>query len=164
MDDTLLILGLGSAILSDDGLPLRLISDLQQELQHPGLVFRDANTGGLDLLDHLDGFCRAIIIDTIMTQEGKPGTVYTFTPSEDYRESLHLSSYHDASFAVTLRLGEKLGLDIPGEIWIIAIEIVEGLEFGTNSSRLIQDSYPQIFEKVSSTVSTIINKIVYSVL
>ncbi len=164
MDGSLLILGLGSEILSDDGLPLRLIRDLKEELLHPGLVYRDANTGGLDLLDHLNGFRRAVIIDTIMTEEGKPGTVYTFTPSEDYRESLHLSSYHDATFPVTLRLGSTLGLDMPGEIWIIAIEIVEGLEFGTNGSNIIQKTYPQIFEKVSSTVSTIINKIVYSVL
>jgi len=164
VDDSLLILGLGSEILCDDGLPLHLISDLKKELVHPGLVYRDANTGGLDLLDHLNGFPRAVIIDTIMTEGGTPGAVYTFTPQEDYRESLHLSSYHDATFPVTLQVGKKLGLDMPGEIWIIAIEIVESLEFGTSSSEHIQESYPQIFEKVSSTVNTIINKIVYSVL
>jgi hydrogenase maturation protease len=164
VEDKLIILGLGSEILKDDGLPLRLIRDLKKELTIPGITWRDANTGGLDLLDHLDGYDRAIIIDTIMTRDGKPGKIYTFTPEKNYRESLHLSSYHDATFPVALRLGSTLGLHLPGRLWIIAVEVVEGLEFGANSSRHIQDSYPLILEKVSKAVSAIASEIVYSVL
>ena len=163
-EERIIVLGLGSEILTDDGLPLRLIRDLKKELNIPGITYRDANTGGLDLLDHLDGFDKAVIIDTIMTRDGKPGTVYTFTPEKNYRESLHLSSYHDAAFPVALRLGSVLELDMPDELWIIAVEVVEGLEFGANSSRRIQAGYPLILEEVSRAVSTIVTETVYSVL
>lgn len=156
-NNDILILGLGSGILMDDGLPLKIIADLKNDKHMSGLHFRTANTGGLDMLDHLSGFSNVIIIDTIMTRKGTPGKVWCFTPRDDeFMDTFHLSSYHDTTFSLTLSLGEKLGLHLPYQIWILAIEIIEGLEFSARSSKMIESIYPVILIEVKEKIDSMI--------
>ena len=160
-NNDILILGLGSGILTDDGLPLKIVADLQKDKLVEGLHFRTANTGGLDMLDHFSGFSTVIIIDTFTTKKGIPGKVRCFTPGDDeFVETFHLSSYHDTTFSLTLALGKKLGLHIPEQIWILAIEIIEGLEFSTQSSEMIESAYPDILREVKETIDHVIRHII----
>jgi hydrogenase maturation protease len=159
-NNDILILGLGSEILTDDGLPLKIIADLKNDPQMEGLHYRTANTGGLDLLDHFSGFNHVIIIDTIKTKRGYPGMVWFFTPMEDnYMDTFHLSSYHDTTFPFTLALGHKLGLPVPGKIWILAVEIIEGLAFSKYSSELIESVYPDILKEIKEKINRTIHNL-----
>lgn len=74
-----LILGLGNTILSDDGVGIRIIEELQSRISDPDITVSETNVSGLSLLDIIIGYDKVIIVDAIQTVGGKPGT-FTSSP------------------------------------------------------------------------------------
>ena len=142
-----LILGLGNDILSDDAIGPKIVRRIEHDLSFTDTQYHTAAIGGMEIIELIKGYNHVIIIDSIRTKGGKPGEVYHFTP-EYFRETLHLSSFHDLSFQNALKLAEKLNIDLPKQIDVIAIEIVEDLEFSDQFSPPIQMKYEEIFKKV----------------
>lgn len=151
-----LILGLGNEILSDDAIGPKLVRRIKEELSFSNTKFHTAVIGGMEMIELIKGFDRVIIIDSIKTKDGSTGSVYHFTP-EDFLETLHLSSFHDLSFTDALKLADKLDYALPKHIDIIAIEIVEDLEFSDQFSPPIQIKYEEIFKKVFIIVSGLLD-------
>jgi len=150
-----LILGIGNEILTDDGIGPKLVKALQSKLRIPGVVYRTTALGGLETLEEIKDFDDVVVIDAIRTEKGKPGDIYTFTP-EDFRETLHLSNLHDVNFLTALEMGRKLGIKVPREIQIIAIEVAEDQVFSNEFSPQIKLRYTHIEEKVGSLVLRIL--------
>lgn len=74
MIDTL-VLGIGNTIMSDDGIGVRVARELATRFRFPQrLKLMDGGTLGLDLLPHLEGIEKLLIIDAVMTDD-PPGTV-----------------------------------------------------------------------------------------
>lgn len=142
-----LILGIGNKILTDDGIGIRLIEDLQHRFD-PGMVdFKTACCGGLEIVELMQGYEEVILLDAIKTRSGKPGVIYCFT-LEDFKDTLHISNFHDISFLIALDFGKKSGLEIPEHIKILAIEIVEDMVFDEEFSPPIRARYREIREEV----------------
>jgi len=153
-----LVLGFGSDALSDDGLPVRLTHDLQVVLsnkiqENRNFTFKTSAVGGLELLELLEGYDKAILIDTQLTGRRKPGVISIFTP-QDFEETFHLSSQHDLSFRDTLRMAEMMGIPLPSDIQIIAIEIIENKRLSFEFSQEIDRIYPDIFENINILISS----------
>ena len=146
-DEKILILGIGNEILKDDGIGPKLIKDLQKESFPKRICFKSSSMGGLEILEMIREFHTVLILDAIKTKEGKPGDVYYFNPS-DFHETMHLSNLHDVNFITAIELAKKIKLSIPETIHIIAIEIVEDLEFGHSLSPELEEKYPEILERV----------------
>lgn len=146
-----LVLGIGNEILMDDGIGPKIVNRLKDTLSLQNIQFETLFIGGLGLLEFIQDYDTVIIVDAIKTLNGIPGTVYNFTPA-DFKETLHLSSFHDASFLTALRFGEKLGFKIPKNIQIIAIEIIEDRTFGNDFTTPLQVKYEDIFNYVSDFV------------
>ena len=102
-DKKTLILGIGNEILSDDGIGPRLARDLSEIIDEPNVNFETAISGGLEIMEHIRDYEKAILIDAIHTRNGNPGNVYYFTPS-DFRETSNLSNLHDVNFITALHL------------------------------------------------------------
>ena len=60
-----IVIGLGNPVLSDDGVGPRVAAELKLLSEKDDILVKEANTGGLGLLDLLAGYDRAIIIDAI---------------------------------------------------------------------------------------------------
>jgi len=103
--------------------------------------------GGLELLNLLDGFNTAVLIDTQLTSKRKPGVIHKFTP-DNFEETFHLSSQHDVYFHEALRLGSEMGISMPDDIHIVAIEIVENKKLSFEFSGVIEEKYPAILAQV----------------
>ena len=146
--DKTLILGFGSDALSDDGLPLRLVHELQTAPGNERFDFNTSPVGGLELLELLRGYNRVILIDTQLTCRRKPGTVSFFTP-DNFEETFHLSSQHDLSFHHTLKLAKDLDIPFPSAIHVIAIEISENKKLSFEFSDEIKVRYSGIFKIIS---------------
>jgi len=157
----LLVLGVGNRILSDDGIGIRLIEDLQDHFSNQPVEFKEACCGGLEIVEIMQGYEDVIIIDSIKTEYGSPGSVYTFTV-EDFKETLHISSFHDISFLIALEFGKQSGLQIPKNIKIVAVEIVEDMIFDENLSPEISQHYNSIKADVSDLLKDQIDKLVPS--
>lgn len=157
IDQPLLILGIGNKILSDDGIGIRLIEDLQDEFKHPLVHFQSACTGGLEIVEMMQDYKEVLIFDAIKTYGGIPGDMYYFTV-DDFKETLHISSFHDISFLIALEFMKRSGLHTPDNIHILAIEIVEDSYFSENFSDVIQKRYPAIKKKVRSHLHKKLNE------
>jgi len=146
-----LILGLGNDILTDDGIGPRLVNDLTIMNFGPDVSFNIACCGGLEIMEYIKGYNKVIFIDAIRTLNGKPGQVYSFKIS-DFRETCHLSNLHDINFLTALKLGNQLELDLPVDLHIIAVEILEDMEFSEELTTPLKKAYPSILEEVYSLI------------
>jgi hydrogenase maturation protease len=153
----ILILGIGNDILMDDGIGPRLVAGLQKNITAPEINFITASTGGMEILELIRDYQQVVIIDAIITQNGNPGTMYHITPGE-FKETLNISSFHDISFLTALKLAENLKINIPSQIDIIAVEIVEDMTFGTEFSPVIHDKFPLIYQEVLNEVRCLIRR------
>ncbi|MBI1919920.1 MAG: HyaD/HybD family hydrogenase maturation endopeptidase [Geobacter sp.] len=79
---SVLVLGIGNTIMSDDGVGSRVVQRLQDEFSFPtGVSVLEGGTLGLDLLPHLEGISRLLIVDALET--GKlPGTIVRLSGEE----------------------------------------------------------------------------------
>ena len=143
----ILILGIGNDILTDDAIGPKIVERLQEDLSDERISFLTAAAGGLEILEMIRNYQQVVIIDAIKTKNGIPGTIYHLTP-ENFKETLHISSFHDVSFLTALELAKKLEIPVPSRIDIIAIEIVEDLTFSDEFSKDITIKYEEIYREI----------------
>ena len=154
-----LIVGLGNPILGDDGAGWRIAEEVASRLglsagDDPNFATQDQqdkhsihveclSLGGLSLMEHLIGYNRAILIDTILTGHQPIGTVHRF-PLEDLPDltTSHLSSTHDTSLQNALRVGQSMGVALPQEITVVAVEARNVYDFSEELSQPILEAVP----------------------
>ena len=146
-----LILGLGNPILSDDGVGVRVAEELKNRIDRHEVTVAEASIGGLGLLDLLDGYDRAIIIDAIQTAGGEAGRIYQLR-LDALEITRHVTSPHDVNFATALALGNKLGLSLPQHIVIFAIEAADVITFG-------EECTPEVKRAIPICVKRVINEL-----
>jgi hydrogenase maturation protease len=142
-----LILGIGNPILCDDGVGLRIASELDGFFNDVEVC--TTNMIDLNLLDMLADYDKIFIIDAIQTGASTIGTVKKLPLGEG---SLHLFSSHGIHLFEILQLGRDLGYKIPKICGIYGIEIGDGSVFGTKLS-------PELSSKKADIVREIINDI-----
>jgi hydrogenase maturation protease len=155
-----LLLGLGNPILSDDAVGVRLATDFARRLRDvPDLVVvPECSVGGLALLDVLEGYERAIVLDSVQTNPASPGRWHRFDACA-LRESRHLTNVHDVNFATALTLGRRLGIHLPDDsaIHIFAVEVADAVTFSDRMTPPLEAGYSiysqQIFNEVLSLLA-----------
>ena len=155
MDKKTLILGIGSEILRDDGIALKLVNDLKVMLMEPFIHFETTLVGGMDLINIINGYDNLILIDGIKTSKGIPGDI-RYISVEEANKTLHIDNFHDVKFTDTINLGQLLGMKVPANISIIAVEISEDKIFSNSLSDVLQIKYPEVLLKVKTRVKEII--------
>jgi hydrogenase maturation protease len=134
-----LVLGLGNPILGDDGVGLRVAAEVKHTVTRPDVDVVEIELGGLNLLEVLIGYDRAIIIDAIQTRAGKPGQVHRLD-ERSLAASHHANSTHGIDFKGVIDLGRKLGMDLPHEFVIFAIEVRDVFSFAGNITEAARGS------------------------
>jgi hydrogenase maturation protease len=142
-----LILGLGNSLLSDDGVGLTIASELKNRLNESDITVMETSVAGLSLLDLVVGYDRAIIIDAIQTLDGKPGQIYRLDP-EAFDTTRRTISPHDVNFTTALEFGKKVGLPLPREIVIFAIEASDVSTFSEEYTPQVKQAIPTCVEMV----------------
>lgn len=150
-EDKILVLGIGSEILKDDGIGPKLVRKLQNFLPSSYLDYATSMVGGMETIEIMKGYRKVIIIDGIRTGDNSPGTVY-YMKFPLHKNTLHLSNAHDASFDLSVKLARELGMPFPENICIIAIEVKEDRVFGESLSRALQERYSEVFNAIANTI------------
>ena len=138
-----IILGVGNQILGDDGVGIHIANELKKKVNNPNITIDDAITGGMNLLDLLLGYDKAIIVDAVKTNEGENGEVKRI-PLGTF-STLHSCNPHDVSLIEAIEMAKKMGEDrIPKEIIIIGVLMKEiPCEFGEKLSKEIAAAVPK---------------------
>ena len=154
--DPILILGLGNELLCDDAIGVKLALEFEYLYKSPDIHFRTSCNGGLDIVETLSGYKHVIIIDAIKTQDGIPGNIYHFTP-DDFKDTLHVSSFHDISFLTALKFASFIDIEIPEDIHMLAIEIAEDMLFSDQFSEPIQKKYGTIRNQINKHLDQLLS-------
>lgn len=141
------VVGLGNPILSDDSAGPRVASELRNRLNGEGPVILEASVGGLNLVDLLAGYAHAIIIDAIQTVDGKPGQIYRLD-SKAFDGTRHTASPHDVNFATALEFGRKMGMTLPEQIDVFAIEAADVTTFSEECTPEVSRAIPVCVDMV----------------
>lgn len=118
----ILVLCLGNALRRDDAVALR-VADRLGEAPLPGVVVRCTAASGLYLLDEMDGFDRAVVVDAVRTGRHPPGAVLSF-PLEDLRAP-EGPSPHSIGLPSALARAKAAGAPVPSRIHVVAVEVLE---------------------------------------
>ena len=123
-------LGVGNSIRMDDGAGIRVVEQLEQDedLKNYKISFQYLNTGGLDILDAIDGYEHAIIVDAAsMAHEGlQPGEIFYLKNLNeiDVKDPGGISS-HGVGVLPVLNYAKIGGYQIPNPIEIYGVQIKE---------------------------------------
>jgi hydrogenase maturation protease len=142
-----LVLGMGNPILSDDGAGILVARALADRVNPEEVTLAETGLSGLTLLDLLIGFDRAVIVDAIQTVGGKPGQIYRLEP-DDFDITVHTASTHDVNLTTALEFGNRLGLALPQEITIFAIEVADITSFGEECTPQVAGAIPLCAEMI----------------
>ncbi len=132
-----LVLGVGNTILSDDSAGCRVAQALKCRFDEDQVTVLETSRNWLDILDLLPGYDKAIIIDGIQTKQGKVGEVYRLTP-EDFDAGAYAISPHHINFGGALKVGKGLGMALPQEIVIFAIEVADVTTWSENCTSEVE--------------------------
>jgi hydrogenase maturation protease len=151
MPRSILILGLGNPLRGDDGIGPRVIEALNRRELPAGVTALDAGTGGLGLLQVLEGWERAIIVDAADVGR-EPGQFARFTPDEArFVGSQDATSLHNAGLAEALALAGALGQPLP-ELVIFGVQ-PEKIGWGDGLSPAVETALPDLVDAVLDEIN-----------
>jgi hydrogenase maturation protease len=122
----ILVLALGNDILGDDGVGFHAARILRGEFPDDIDVV-ETGEAGLALLDHLERYDKALILDAAATGKCAPGTVLCWD-REDFRRCVS-PSQHSAGLPHILELAERLGMAFPAELQVVCMEVADPTVF-----------------------------------
>ena len=143
-----LVLGLGNPIISDDSIGLRVAQRLAERLAgRADVEVAEDHWGGLQLMEQLVGFDRAVIVDAIITG-APPGTIHELTPGDIPTQ--RSASAHDVNLPTALAFGRQAGLKLPEDhsIRLVGIEVVDILNFSETCTPAVAAAIPAAVDTV----------------
>jgi hydrogenase maturation protease len=139
----LVILGLGNDLLGDDGIGL-LAAERLRALEGPDVTVRTSVQAGLYLLEYLQGFDDAIVVDSIVGDH--PGTIRELRGAD--LPEVSVPAAHYVGLPESLALARASGLSVPQRLRIFGIEIDVSQRIGSKPSPPVIASLPDVVATV----------------
>lgn len=155
--ESLVVLGIGNDIRMDDGAGIRIVEYLEQDpgLKKFNISFKFLNTGGFDILDEINGYNRAIIVDaaSMTDQDLKPGQFFHINNLSEYKTGQPIGiSSHGVGVLQILGYAEMGGFQVPHQIEVYGIQVKETGYFS-------EELTPEVAEGVKKLVNIIKERI-----
>jgi hydrogenase maturation protease len=117
---SLIIIGVGNLYRSDDGIGIRLIQELQKTMLPPHVDLLDGGTDGLSLLNYMEGYKEALILDAVNMGKSTGDSIF-LTEKEMKLKSFQSSlSTHGFGVAEVLTLAKTI--NTPCSITVFGIQ------------------------------------------
>ena len=119
---SVLVLGLGNDLLGDDAVGLHVAREVRKRLAGAGdCAVSETIEMGLALLDEIVGCEHLLLVDAIETGTAPPGSIHEFGAAS--LGGRRIAAPHFVGIAETLELGGRLGLAMPRDVRVFAIEV-----------------------------------------
>jgi hydrogenase maturation protease len=141
-----IILGLGNPLFSDDAVGLLVARSIKYRITDEDVAVAEATAAGLDVLDIITGYEKAIIVDAVQTSQNKPGTIYRF--ELDQFSTTKEECPHNIDFLTSCQLGKKLGLALPAEIIVFGIEVENISDLNEECTPLVKAAIPDCVDMI----------------
>jgi hydrogenase maturation protease len=146
-----LILGVGNILLTDEGVGVRVIEELDRNYVIPSSVeLYDGGTGGLSLLPIVSKADYLIIVDSVLVDE-EPGTIVRFN-IEDIPHTLKRKlSSHEVDILDVISIAEAFDKRPPAVV--IGVQPQDISSFGTDM--LIGNCIPDIIKVIQKELQSL---------
>ena len=144
------VVGLGNQLLGDDGLGPEVVRVLAARGLGPDVELREAAAGGLRLLELLEGFTRAVLIDACESAD-PPGTIRV-VPLEAAALGLPGACGHGIRLDEAIALGRALGVRLPSAVVCVSVAVGDTRTFRDGLSRDVAGAIPEVVRQVEEQV------------
>jgi hydrogenase maturation protease len=127
IDRSVRLLGLGNELLADDAFGIRVAREVRYRFGGAVDVVT-SSASGFALLDDVIGTAHLLVVDTVQTGSAPPGYIRVLT--ENGVRSAPGESPHFLGLFDVLRVARKLGMAVPDEVVIIAVEAFDCVTVG----------------------------------
>ena len=143
--------------MTDDGVGVLVAEEVRSRLpKDTPIDISEVSVGGLTLMETMIGYDRVILIDAFQRlHDNCPGKVHRMS-LEDLRSispTQHSASPHDASLVTALETGQRMGLPLPEDVIIFAIEVENVMDFSDQPTQPVAAVIPQVTEAVLAEVA-----------
>ncbi len=139
------VLCLGNDLLGDDAFGLIAGREIAQ--LRPDVEVVNSSASGLHLFDQILDCERLIVVDTVETGHAEPGTVFVLNEGDlpkSRGDSPHCTGLFDA-----LALARKLGMTVPSELTVVAVEAADCRTIGGPMD-------PRVCEAIKRTIDVLL--------
>jgi hydrogenase maturation protease len=144
-----LVLGLGNDLLGDDAVGLHVARAVSARLSGVAdCVVRETMEMGLALLDEIVGCEHLLLVDSIETGSAPPGHVHEF--DIDSLAGRRIAAPHFVGIVETLALGRTLGLAMPSDVQVFAIEVKDAFTLSVTLTPEVQRAVDVAAERIGS--------------
>ncbi len=143
---SILVLGLGNSIMTDDGFGVEVIRTLSSRYHFQGeLCLLDGGTLGLDLLPYLEGVESLLIIDALDMHD-EPGRIFRLQGEEVPRAFASKLSVHQMGLQDLLAVAELQG-HVPKRLVVWGVQ-PESIEMGTELTAVVNMAVCKVVDKI----------------
>lgn len=143
-----IIIGIGNPVRSDDGVGLEIAGRLADRLrERTDVTVMQMSRGGMWLMEAMADHDHAFLIDAATGGGGAPGTVYAYG-RDGLTRTRNITSSHDGGLAPALAVGEAVGLQLPGDLRIWAVEAGDVSTFQTKLTPEVEEAVPEVVDSV----------------
>jgi hydrogenase maturation protease len=148
---TIAVLGVGNILLTDEGIGVRIVEELQRRYQLPDHVLvLDGGTAGMELLEPLEGLDKLIIADAVRVGQ-PPGSVVLLQGDEVpkfFRTKISPHQIGLSDLLAALELTEKA----PGEVALIGLQPVSldtGMELTPEAEAKVPEMLALVLDELA---------------
>jgi hydrogenase maturation protease len=106
---SIMILGIGNVLLSDEGFGVHVARRLKQMKLPDNVRVEEGGVGGFNLLGHLEGVDKLLVVD-VMWMNTPPGELYIVNPEQELKEpGKQIVSFHQIGVLELVQLGKLIG-------------------------------------------------------
>ncbi|HXY07654.1 MAG TPA: hydrogenase maturation protease [Terriglobales bacterium] len=146
------VLCLGNELLADDSLG-GIVAEQIRQFAPADVEVVSTPEAGFHLLDYVLNVRRLVVVDTVMTGTGPPGTIYAFHDHE--LETVPGGSPHYVGLYETLTLARCLELPVADEVVFLAVEAADCSTLGGEMHPGIRAVVPSIIRMVRELLPSI---------
>lgn len=153
MGDSVLVLGIGNVLWSDEGFGVRAVAALHEGWSFPPEVrLLDGGTQGLYLLGEVQGVKRILVFDAV-DYKLEPGQMLVLRDGEiPARLSTGKMSPHQTSFQEVLALAQLTGWK-PDNVVLVGVQPLELRDFGGTLTPVVKAALPAALEVGLATLA-----------
>ncbi|MBS7250348.1 MAG: hydrogenase maturation protease [Candidatus Freyarchaeota archaeon] len=142
----ILIIGVGNLLLGDEGVGVHVVEDLMEMSLPSGVEVVDGGTGGISILNLMEGADKVIIVDAVLGG-GAPGEIYVMGMGRLMDGRIKFFSLHELDLLSALRIGKELG-KLPPELVLVGVEPKNYEEFSTELSPEVRAAVPKVIKVI----------------
>jgi hydrogenase maturation protease len=147
----LTIIGLGNEMLCDDGIGIKIARELRSRIADEAIAIEELSIGGLQLLDHIIGTERCIIVDALVTGTHPPGTMFRYVQSAS-DNPLTLTSSHQIDLGHILGLARFMGAALPNRVTVYGMEAEDITTFRETCTVKVTEAIPRLVDVIYADI------------